>query len=116
MNLSTYCILNVFVSHLNVGIMSPTALQIKVKALQRLIKEKSFYSKEVTECAHKLEQMKSAGADQYDVMKQTQIWEESQRMVPELERKIQDHTQSLSEFLKTYDGEEDTTTAVSLAK
>lgn len=96
--------------------MSPTPLQIKVKALQRLLKEKSFYAKEVMECAHKLEQMKSAGADQYDVKKQTQILEESQRMVPEIENKIKDHTRSLSEFLKTYDGDEDTTIAVSLAK
>lgn len=96
--------------------MSPTQLQIKVKALERLISEKSFYCKEVKEYAQSLDQMKSAGADVYEVRKQAQVLEESQRMVPELERKIKEHTRSLSDFLKTYDGDEDTAIAKSLTK
>ncbi|SGZ51655.1 CIC11C00000002660 [Sungouiella intermedia] len=94
--------------------MSPTPLQIKVKALQRLTTEKSYYAKEVAENTQTLEQMRANGADPYEVKKQSQVLDESKRMVPELDSKIKEHAQNLSEFLKVYNGDEDTTFAKSL--
>lgn len=94
--------------------MAPTLLQIKVKALQRLLKEKNLYADEVQEHVRTLEQMKSTGADDYEIKKHSQVLEESKRMVPELEKKIKEHRQSLVEFLKNYNGEEDTTIAEAL--
>lgn len=95
-------------------IMSPTPLQIKTKALQRLIKERSLYSDEVLQHKEFLDQMKSSGADQYDVRKQSQILDESERMVVELERKIADHKDSLTAFLGSYSGDEDLSAAKAL--
>lgn len=94
--------------------MSPTALQIKVKALQRLLKEEKMYLREVTEQEAYVEQMRSSNADEYDLKKQIEVLHESQRMVPELTKKVKEHRDGLVAFLKTYTGDEDTTEAKQL--
>lgn len=68
--------------------MSPSSLQIKVNSLKRLIKEESLYQQEVAEQQHFVNQMKSNNADEYELKKQIQVLEESQRMVPEVSEKI----------------------------
>lgn len=94
--------------------MPPTPLQIKVSALKRLIKEESLYQQEVVEQEQYVEQMKKNNSDEYELKKQVQVLEESQRMVPEVSRKIEDHKQALAQFLESYKGEEDLSVAKEL--
>ncbi|KAK6459085.1 tubulin-specific chaperone A [Scheffersomyces xylosifermentans] len=91
--------------------MSPTPLQIKVNALKRLIKEEKLYQQEVSEQEQYVNHMKSNNADEYELKKQIQVLEESQRMVPEVTRKIQEHKEALKVFLESYKGDEDTAAA-----
>lgn len=96
--------------------MAPSQLQIKVNALKRLVKEESLYRQEVTEQEQFVAQMKANNADEYEIKKQIQVLEESQRMVPEVTKKISQHKDALKLFLETYKGDEDITTATGLLK
>ena len=64
--------------------MGPSPLQIKVNALKRLIKEEKLSKQEVAEQEQHINQMKANNADEYELKKQIQVLEESQRMVPEV--------------------------------
>ncbi|CAH2355572.1 tubulin-specific chaperone A [[Candida] railenensis] len=94
--------------------MAPSTLQIKVNALKRLLKEEKLYKNEVTEQEQFVEQMKANKADEYEVKKQIEVLQESQRMVPEVTKKIADHKEALSQFLDAYKGDEDVTEAKAL--
>eukprot|EP00578_Thalassiosira_sp_NH16_P021458 CAMPEP_0181103226 /NCGR_PEP_ID=MMETSP1071-20121207/14751_1 /TAXON_ID=35127 /ORGANISM="Thalassiosira sp., Strain NH16" /LENGTH=148 /DNA_ID=CAMNT_0023186283 /DNA_START=168 /DNA_END=614 /DNA_ORIENTATION=- len=58
-------------------------LMIKVKACQRLVKEASYYEKEVEENEAKLQRMKDEDKDQYDIKKFVEVLGESQMMIPD---------------------------------
>lgn len=94
--------------------MSPTQLQIKVKAIERLTKEKKLYAQEVEDQRLLLKDMIAKEDDAYDIRKQEEVLAESEKMIPELESKIRDHKANLVLFLESYDGEEDTSTATKL--
>lgn len=96
--------------------MSPSPLQIKVKALQRLLKEETLYAEEVQQNAEGLERLKSLGADQYELKRQQQVLDESKRMIPEVKKKITEHKQSLVTFLRSYNGDEDISIAQTLVQ
>lgn len=49
--------------------MAPSQLQIKVKALERLIKEHGLYKKEAEEQAKKIEDAKASNVDEYEIKK-----------------------------------------------
>ncbi|KAI5962374.1 DIT1 [Candida pseudojiufengensis] len=102
--------------HQNHQIMSPTPLQIKVNALKRLIKEEQLYQQEVKDQETYVNQMKSQNADEYEIKKQIQVLEESQRMVPQVNEKIKELKQSLEEFINNYNGDEDLSIAKNLLK
>lgn len=87
--------------------MAPTALEIKTKALQRLLKERQLYENEVSEQEEYLKQMKASDSDEYEVRKQEKVLNESRRMVPELAKKIKEHGEALKLFIAGYTGEED---------
>ena len=94
--------------------MGPSPLQIKVNALKRLIKEEKLSKQEVAEQEQHINQMKANNADEYEVKKQIQVLEESQRMVPEVTKKVAEYRQALKEFLDSYKGDEDVTEAKEL--
>ena len=94
--------------------MSPTPLQIKVKALQRLIKEESLYKKEVSDQETHVSKMEQDGADEYEIKKQIAVLDESKRMIPILVSKIAEQKRLLNDFLQSYTGDEDTSLALSL--
>lgn len=96
--------------------MAPTQLQIKVNALKRLIKEETLYQKEVKEQEQHVATMKKDNADEYEIKKQIEVLEESQRMVPEITAKINQHKSALAKFLETYNGDEDLSAAEELLK
>ena len=94
--------------------MGPSPLQIKVNALKRLIKEEKLSKQEVAEQEQHINQMKANNADEYELKKQIQVLEESQRMVPEVTKKVAEYIQALKEFLDSYKGDEDVTEAKEL--
>lgn len=87
--------------------MAPTQLQIKTKAYERLVKERSLYIKDVEEQKKSLEEKRDYGSDVYETKKLSQVLEESQRLVAELDKKILEHKQRLADFLQNYEGDED---------
>lgn len=94
--------------------MAPSQLEIKVNALKRLIKEESLYTHEVEEQEKYVKQMEANQADKYELKKQNQVLEESKKMVPEVTKKINEHKESLKEFLSSYNGDEDVSAAQQL--
>lgn len=50
--------------------MAPTPLRIKINALGRLVKEEGLYKQEAKEQEERIEQLKSSGADEYEIKKQ----------------------------------------------
>lgn len=94
--------------------MAPSALQIKVNSLKRLIKEEKIYKKEVEEQEQYVSQMKANNADEYEIKKQIEVLQESQRMVPEVTQKVADHKEALKQFLENYKGDEDVAEAKEL--
>ncbi|CAD1808278.1 Tubulin binding cofactor A family protein [Candida parapsilosis] len=94
--------------------MPPSQLQIKVNALKRLIKEKGLYEQEVSEQEQYVNQLKANNGDEYDIKKQVEVLEESQRMVPQVSAKIQQLQKSLQDYLDSYTGDEDLTEAKEL--
>lgn len=91
--------------------MPPSQLTIKTNALKRLIKEKSLYSQEVEDQSKYVQQLKASNSDEYELKKQIEVLEESKRMVPQVDTKIESMKKSLKEFLESYNGDEDTTVA-----
>lgn len=75
-----------------------------------------MYRNEVNEQEKYVEQMRTSKADEYELKKQIEVLNESQRMVPELLKKIKEHREKLVEFLESYAGDEDTSIARSLVK
>ncbi|ODV61548.1 Rbl2p [Ascoidea rubescens DSM 1968] len=87
--------------------MALTKLQIKTKALQRLIKEEKYYHVELKEQQDVIEQMKNnPDKDEYDLKKQVEVLEDTRQMIPELRKKINEHLVSLKDFVETYNGDE----------
>lgn len=86
--------------------MAPLPLEIAVKALQRLKKEKESYIKELKEQEIELETLKNRNADEILLKKHTEVCEETKRMLPELDSQIKLHTERLLSLLKTYPNDE----------
>ncbi|KAL3927751.1 MAG: hypothetical protein SGBAC_012954 [Bacillariaceae sp.] len=78
-------------------------LMIKTKACQRLIKEVDYYHKEVKENESKLEDMKSAKRDPYDIKKFQEVLDESYMMLPNSKTRLQRSLQDLATFLENSD-------------
>lgn len=91
--------------------MTLSMLQVKVKALKRLIKEREYNKEEIEANKKNIEEMKKNGEDEYEIKSQMKILDESYRMTVELDNLIFNHSNVLKEFLKGYKQDEDTTEA-----
>lgn len=92
--------------------MAPTQLEIKVKSLQRLVKEEGYYQQEAKDQAALVEKLKSdPKIDPYDLKKQVEVLEDTQRLLPTLYEKIKQFMDNLSQFLESYSGVENTADA-----
>lgn len=65
------------------------ALKIAVGSCRRLHKEVGLYEKECVAQEARIAQLRGAGADEHSVRKQEQVLEESQRMVPDTQLRLQ---------------------------
>lgn len=87
--------------------MAPTQLEIKVKSLERLVKEESYYQQEAKDQAEHVESLKKdPKIDPYDLKKQVEVLEDTKRLLPTLYQKIREFKDDLTQFLSTYKGAE----------
>lgn len=91
--------------------MAPTQLQIKVNALNRLMKEHKLYQREADEQKERVEKLKQENGDEYELKKMNEVLQDSQQMVPELQKKIRSSVDSLKDLLNSGEIDEDTTAA-----
>lgn len=91
--------------------MAPTQLEIKTKALGRLIKEESLYQNDLKEQEAHVESLKSGNADSYEIKKQVEVLDDTKNVIPEIRKKIAEAQESLESFIKDYTGTEDLSAA-----
>lgn len=63
-------------------------LKIKTGVVKRLTKEKLVYEKEAEQQKLRVEKLKEAGKDDYDIRKQEEVLQESLMMVPDCQRRL----------------------------
>merc|ERR1712121_171346 len=63
-------------------------LTIKTGVVKRLYKEKNMYEKESKQMEEKVEKMKAAGEDEYNIKKQIEVKNESLAMVPDCKKRL----------------------------
>lgn len=92
--------------------MAPTQLEIKVKALQRLVKEEKYYVQELKDQQKHVKNLKAdTSVDKYDLKKQEEVLNDTERLLPTLYVKIKEFMDNLEEYLGSYSGSEDTNEA-----
>lgn len=95
--------------------MAPTQLEIKVKSLQRLMKEENYYIQEKKDQKELLEKLEAdKDVDPYELKKQKEILEDTERLLPTLYNKIKQFKEDLEGYLKTYEGDESTELALTV--
>ncbi|CCC68124.1 hypothetical protein NCAS_0B00400 [Naumovozyma castellii] len=88
--------------------MAPTQLDIKCKALERLVKEESYYQQELKEQQQHVDTLKKdTKVDPYDLKKQVEVLEDTERLLPTLYAKIREFKENLQQYIDSYEGEED---------
>ncbi|QLL31000.1 hypothetical protein HG536_0A08150 [Torulaspora globosa] len=87
--------------------MSPTQLEIKARALQRLVKEEGYYQQELKEQTELVEKLKKdKDLDPYDLKKQEEVQKDTEKLLPTLYQKIREFKENLEQFLESYQGSE----------
>lgn len=74
-------------------------IKIKTGVCKRLTKEKVYYEKEVETENKRYEKLKSEGADEHTLKKQTEVIGESQQMIPDTMRKLTTAKDELEKLL-----------------
>ncbi|BAO39767.1 tubulin folding cofactor A [Kluyveromyces marxianus] len=88
--------------------MAPTQLEIKERALKRLCKEEKFYQKELEDQKEHVKKLEAdPSVDSYDLKKQIEVQQDTERLLPELYKKIREFRDDLEKFLESYEGTED---------
>ncbi len=82
-------------------------LKIKAGVAKRLAKEKLMYQNEVVTHTAKLEEMRSQDKDEYEIKNMVRILEESQSVIPDVERRLATAVAELSDFINSLSNEED---------
>lgn len=62
-------------------------IKIKTGVVKRITKEKVVYEREVEEQKEKVEKLKVAGKDEYDIKKQEEVLGECLMMIPDCKRR-----------------------------
>ncbi|SCU78432.1 LAMI_0A04610g1_1 [Lachancea mirantina] len=92
--------------------MAPTQFEIKFRALQRLVKEESYYQQDLQEQEAHVKSLENLpNVDPFDLKKQKEVMEDTQRLLPTLHVKIKEFKDDLEAFLESYKGSEDVSSA-----
>eukprot|EP01122_Echinamoeba_exundans_P003763 TRINITY_DN13828_c0_g1_i1.p1 TRINITY_DN13828_c0_g1~~TRINITY_DN13828_c0_g1_i1.p1 ORF type:complete len:114 (+),score=26.67 TRINITY_DN13828_c0_g1_i1:2-343(+) len=81
-------------------------LKIKTGVVKRLHKEFNMYQKEETSQREKINTMKAANADAYDVKKQEEVLAETLQMIPDTKTRLENAFIDLSQLMDHLDAEE----------
>lgn len=76
-------------------------IKIKTGVVKRIAKEKEYYEKEAVKLKEQWEKMKADGKCEHDVKKQEEIWQESNMMIPDCERKLKNAWEELHKLTET---------------
>jgi len=76
-------------------------LMIKTKVCQRLLKEVSYYEREVKENEEKLKEMKDQNKNRFDIKKFGEVLEESHMMIPDSKNRLEQALTDLSTYLES---------------
>mmetsp|Transcript_96567 Transcript_96567/g.133904 ORF Transcript_96567/g.133904 Transcript_96567/m.133904 type:complete len:105 (-) Transcript_96567:12-326(-) len=82
-------------------------IKINLGSCKRLKKEISSYGKEAEKQRAKIEKMKEDGKDEHDIKQQVKVLEESERMVPDCEKRFELALEKLVKLLAQADEEDD---------
>eukprot|EP00879_Flechtneria_rotunda_P005458 GHRR01005751.1.p2 GENE.GHRR01005751.1~~GHRR01005751.1.p2 ORF type:complete len:115 (+),score=28.30 GHRR01005751.1:567-911(+) len=74
-------------------------LKIKISTLKRIYKEYAYYQKETDKEQARVESMKAAAADPYDLRQAESVLAESAMMVPETRQRLESALSDLQTFL-----------------
>ncbi|QEU59929.1 Rbl2 [Kluyveromyces lactis] len=97
--------------------MAPTQLEIKERALKRLCKEEHFYQEELEQQKLHVKKLQSdPSVDPYDLKKQVEVQQDTERLLPELYKKIKQFRDDLDKYLGSYEGTEDLESAKAALK
>ncbi|ODV94702.1 hypothetical protein PACTADRAFT_43869 [Pachysolen tannophilus NRRL Y-2460] len=89
--------------------MAPSQLKIKVSALNRLLKDESLYHIELQEQHQLISGLEAKINDEaelnkeemgYELKKQLQVLDETEKMIPQLRLKISEFTENLKTFIE----------------
>lgn len=69
--------------------VAPSRSQIKIKALQRLVREHELYLKEEVEILARLKGLKENNGDEYEIKKVQQVLDETRRVVPNVRGRLE---------------------------
>jgi tubulin-specific chaperone A len=83
----------------------PSPLKIKTSSVIRLIKEEQSYHKELASQQAKVEKMEDDNEDFYDIKKQKEVLVETEKMIPEVQKRLRDAVEILELELETIDEE-----------
>ncbi|KAK9874672.1 hypothetical protein WA026_005493 [Henosepilachna vigintioctopunctata] len=76
-------------------------LKIKTGVVKRLTKEKVTYEKEADSQKNRIEKLKAAGSDSYDIKKQEEVLQECLMMVPDCQRRLAKAFEDLKNILES---------------
>lgn len=83
--------------------MSPTPLEIKTKALGRLVKEYFLYQEELLSQQNHIQALKSQIHDEYEIRKQVEVALDTERVMSEVLKKIRESYENLNEVANRLD-------------
>ncbi|KAM0747391.1 tubulin binding cofactor A [Meredithblackwellia eburnea MCA 4105] len=96
--------------------MASRKLTIKTNVVIRLIKEVESYKQEVIVLTDKVQKMSDAGEDEYEVRQQGRVLDDSKRMVPDSERRLDKAVHELRELVASSSTELADTPELALAQ
>ncbi|CAH0475657.1 unnamed protein product [Peronospora belbahrii] len=79
--------------------MTERQFEIKVGTLRRMKKDLEYYMKEHMTQQVKIDTMRLAQKDEYDIRKQEQVLLETERMLPDCQSRLKEAVSDLSHFI-----------------
>ena len=97
-----------------VSMVPPSRAQIKINAVNRLIKEHELYIQELGEIETKIQSLTSSNGDEYELKKLNQVRDETKRVAPRVKTSIEKSLQELKDL--QVEGEEKTAAQEAIKK
>jgi hypothetical protein len=77
-------------------------LRIKIKSVQRLIKERNHYTSEIDKMQYEIDELKQHDSDNYDIKKKEEILEETVTTCETTKKLVTKFTEKLQNYIVPY--------------